>query len=111
MTFFGRICRFKLGGINRHWEELFSLQKEPNERASLDGLDVNDQGDVVVMRRANRVSPTLWKYNARHARTDQLPISELSQEIGGVQLAPDGQTISYIDKGQLFFVRSRGGKP
>jgi hypothetical protein len=111
MTLFGRICRFKLAGTDNQWEEVFSIQKEPNERATLDDLDVNDQGDVVVMRRANRISPTLWKYTAQRAQAEQLPITQLSQEIGAVQLAPDGQTISYVDKDQLVFVRLSGGKP
>lgn len=110
-TFYGRICRIKLAGIDKQWEEVFSIQKEPNERASLYDLDVNDQGDFVVMRRANRISPTLWKYTARRASVEQLPITQLSQEIGAVQLAPDGQTISYVDKGLLVFVRSQGGNP
>ena len=109
-TFYGRMCRFKLAGIDTQWEEVFSLQKAPNERATLDTLDVNDQGDVVVLRRANRANPTLWKYTARHASVQQLPITQLSQEVGAVQLASDGQTISYVDKGQLFFVRPQGGK-
>jgi hypothetical protein len=109
-TFFGRICRFKLGGMEKQWEEIFSVQKEPNERASLYDFDVNDQGDVVVIRRANRVSPTLWTHIARRASVEQLPTGQLSQEIGAVRLAPDGQTISYVDKGQLIFVRSQGGK-
>jgi hypothetical protein len=111
MTFYGRVCRFKLAGIDTQWEEVFSLQKVPNERASLDDLDVNEQGDVVVRRRANRANPTLWKYTARRASVEQLPITQLSQEVGGVQLTPDGQTISYVDKGRLIFVRSHGGKP
>ncbi len=111
MSFFGRICRVKLVGLATQREEVFSAQKQPNDRASLYDLDVNDQGDVVVMRRANRANPTLWKYTARHASVEQLPIAQLSQEVGGVQLTPDGQTISYVDKGRLVFVRSHGGKP
>lgn len=111
VTFFGRVCRFKLVESDAHWEEVLSIQKEPNEQASLDNLDVNDQGDVVVMRRAKRASPTLWKYTVRGEHGEQLPVSQLSQEVGAVQLAPDGRTISYVDKGQLVFVRSHGGKP
>ena len=111
MTFYGRICRFRLAGISGKWEEVFSLQKKPNEWASLDALDVNDRGDVVVRRRANHASPTLSKYTARHASVEQLPTPKLSQEVGAVQLAPDGQTISYVDKGLLVFVQSQGGKP
>lgn len=111
MTFYGRICRVKLAGIDKQWEEVFSVQKKPNDRASLYDLDVSEQGDIVVMRRANRISPTLWKYTARRASVEQLPIAQLSQEIGAVQLAPDGQMISYVDKGLLVFVRSQGGNP
>ncbi|MGE0642353.1 MAG: hypothetical protein AB7P24_01655 [Nitrospira sp.] len=109
-TFYGRICRLKLGGTQQQWDEVFSLQKEPNEQASLYDFDVNDQGDVVVIRRANRTSPTIWRYIARRARVEQLPTGQLSQEIGVVWLTPDGQTISYVDKGQRTFVRSQGGK-
>ena len=111
MTFFGRICRVKLVGIDTQWAEVFSVQKQPNDRASLYDLDVNEQGDVVVVRRANRASPTLWKYTARRTSVEQLPTPKLSQEVGAVQLAPDGQTISYVDKGLLVFIRSHGGKP
>ena len=110
-TFFGRICRFNLGNNETQWKEVFSVQREPNERASLYDLDVNDQGDVVVMRRAHRVRPTLWKYTAQRASVEQLPAGQLSQEIGAVRIAPDGRTISYLDKGQLVLLRSQEGKP
>jgi hypothetical protein len=110
-TFYGRVCRFKLAGIDTQWEEVFSLQKAPNERATLDTLDVNEQGDVVVLRRANHALPTLWKYIVGRANVEPLPIRQLSHDVGGIQLTPDGQTISYVDKGQLFFVRPQGGKP
>lgn len=109
-TFFGRVCRFKLGSNDKHWEEVFTAQKQPNERASLYDLDVNDAGDVVVIRRENRVSPTLWKYTAQRANVEQLPTPPLSQEIGAAQLSPDGQTISYVNLGQLMFIRLPGDK-
>jgi hypothetical protein len=110
-TFFGRVCRFKLGEAGGQWEEVFRVQKQPNERASLYDLDVNGLGDVVVLRRENRASPTLWKYTARHETVDQLPAGRLSQEIGGVQFSPDSRTISYVDRGFLVFLQSQGVKP
>lgn len=110
-TFFGRVCRFKLVGIGGRWEEVFSVQKRSNERASLYDLDVNDAGDVVVLRRENRVSPTLWKYTARRGTVEQVPTPQLSQEIGAAQLSPDGQMISYVDRGLLVFVLAQGVKP
>lgn len=110
-TFFGRVCRFKLAESGGQWEEVFSVQKQPNERASLYDFDVSDAGDVVVMRRENRMSPTLWKYTARRGTIDQLPTSQLGQEVGAVQLSPDGRTISYVDKGLLVFVKAKGVTP
>jgi hypothetical protein len=110
-TFYGRVCRLKLDGTQKQWEEVFSLQKEPNERASLHEFDVNNQDDVVVIRRANRTSPAIWKHDARRASVAQLPAGQLSQEIGAVRISPDGQTISYVDKRQLVFVRVQGDKP
>lgn len=110
-TFFGRVCRLKLAESSGRWEEVFSVQKRPNERASLYAIDVNDVGDVVVMRRENRVTPTLWKYTARRRTAEQLPTPQPSQDIGAVQLSPDGQTISYVDKGHLVFLKAQGVKP
>lgn len=110
-TFFGRICRLKLASIKREWEETFNTQKAPNELASLYAMDLNDEGDVVVVRRANWASPTLWKYSEYPANVTQLPVPPLSQEVGAVHLAPDGRTISYVDKERLIFVRSQGEKP
>ncbi len=107
-TFFGRVCRFKLAESGGQWEEVFSVQKQPNERASLYDFDVSDASDVVVMRRENRMSPTLWKYTARRGTIDQLPTSQLGQEVGAVQLSPDGRTFSYVDKGLLVFVKAKG---
>jgi hypothetical protein len=109
-TFFGRICRFQTTGIIKQWEEVFSVQKEPNERASLYDLDVNDAGDVVVLRRAYRASPALWKYTERDRAVVELRIPQLDQGVGAVRLAPDGRTISYVEKGHLTFVRVGGGK-
>lgn len=110
-TFYGRMCRLTLDGTQAQWEEVFSLQQEANEWASLHDFDVNDAGDVVVMRRAKRSSPTIWRYDVQRARVEQLPTGQLSQEIGGVGLTPDGNSISYIDKDQLIFVRLRKGTP
>lgn len=110
-TFFGRICRFNLGEKDKEWNEVFSVQKMPNEQASLYDLDVNDHGDVVVMRRAKRASPTLWKYNAQRSSVEPLPAGQPSQEIAAVRFSPDGRTITYLDKGQLSLVRLQGRKP
>lgn len=110
-TFYGRVCRLKLDGMQEQWEEVFMLQKEPNERASLHDFDVSSQDDVVVIRRANSTSPTIWKYDVRRSSVEQLPTGQLSQEIGAVRISPDGQTISYVDKRQLVFVRAQGEKP
>lgn len=110
-TFFGRICRLKLAGVNEEWKEVFSTQKAPNEPASLYAFDLNDAGDVVAVRRANRTSPTLWKYTPHPPIVAQLPVASLNQEVEAVQLAPDGQTISFVDHAQLIFIRSREVKP
>jgi hypothetical protein len=109
-TFFGRVCRFMLSDASGQWKEVFHVQKQPNERASLYDLDVNDLGDVVVLRRAYRESPALWKYTARNRSVVELRIPKLDQGVGAVRLAPDGRTISYVEKGHLTFVRVGGGK-
>lgn len=109
-TFFGRICRFPTAGATKQWEEVFTVQKEPNERASLYDLDVNDAGDVVVLHHAYRSSPVLWKYSEGDRSVVELRIPRLDQGVGAVRLAPNSRTISYVEKGYLTFVRMRGGK-
>lgn len=109
-TFYGRVCRLKLDEAGAQWQEVFRVQKQPNERASLYDLDVNDAGDVAVLRRAYRTSPELWKYTERDRTVVEIRTPKLDQRVGAVQLAPDGRTISYIEKGVLVFVRGSGGR-
>lgn len=104
----GRICRLMLDGSNRNWEEIVSIQKSPRDPFSLHDLDVNAQGDVVMIERGHRLVASLWKYSAQSRRVDKLLQVSFPGEVGAARVSPNGQWVSAIRNGQLVFIQQEG---
>lgn len=107
----GRICRYRLNGINPRWEEVVSVQLSPKDPFSLHELDVNDQGDVVMIERGHRLVASLWKYSAQAKQVDKLLQVNFPHELGAPAVSPSGKWVSAIRNGQLVFIEQKGTKP
>ncbi len=104
----GRVCRYKLDGSNRLWEEVFAVQQSPKDRFSLQDLDVNGQGDVVVIHRGH-VPQSIWKYTARSRKVDFVTRNPF--DLGGPLISPNGQWVSFNLRGELHFAQHKGVRP
>lgn len=107
----GRICRYLLDESNRDWEEIVNVQTSPKDPFSLHELDVNAQGDVVMIERGHRLVASLWKYSAQSKQVDKLLQVRFPGEVGGPRVSPSGKWVSAIQNGQLVFIEQKGAKP
>jgi hypothetical protein len=107
LTVGGRVCRYKLDGNNRAWEEVFAVQQSPKETFSLQDLDVNAQGDVVVIHRG-RSPQSLWKYTARSRTVEFVTMAPF--DLGMPQISPNGWWVSFILRGELHLTHVTHGK-
>ena len=107
----GRICRFRLDGVNQHWEEVVSVQQSPRDPFSLQGLDMSNQGDVVMVERGHRLVASLWKYSAQSKRVDKLLQVSFPDELGGPQISPSGRWVTVIRQRQLILIEQKGVTP
>jgi hypothetical protein len=107
----GRICRFLLDGTNHDWEEVVSVQQSPRDPFSLHDLDVNAQGDVVMIERGHRPAISLWKYTAQSQRVEKLTHVVSPEDLGPLLLSPNGQWVSVKRNSQLVLIESKGAKP
>lgn len=107
----GRICRVLLDGSNRNWEEVVSIQKSPKDPFSLHELDVNAQGDVVMIERGHRLGASIWKYGAQSKQVDKLVHVSFPGEIGAPRVSPSGKWVSAIRNSQLIFIEQKGIVP
>jgi hypothetical protein len=109
----GRVCRYKLDGTNRLWEEVFAVQQSPKEIFSLQDLDVNRQGDVVAIHRG-RSPQSLWKYRASSRKVEFVTragalIPDL--ELGAPLLSSDGRWVSFMRRGEFYLAHHKGDRP
>jgi|CXWL01.1.fsa_nt_gi hypothetical protein len=107
----GRICRYLLNGINPRWEEVVSVQQSPKDPFSLHALDVNAQGDVVMIERGHRLVVSLWKYSTQSKQVDRLLQVNFPHELGAPAVSPSGKWVSAIRNGQLIFIEQKRTKP
>jgi hypothetical protein len=106
LTVGGRVCRFKLDGTNHAWEEVFTVQQSSKDPFSLQYIDVNERGDVVVIDLGHRLNQSLWKYTAM-SHTLEL-VTRAPLDLGGSLVSPDGQWISFLLRNELYFARRKG---
>ena len=109
----GRVCRYKLDGKNRMWEEVFAVQQSPQNIISLQDLDVNAQGDVVAIHRG-RSPQSLWKYTASSRNVDfvtRAPFDIVVPLLGAPLLSPDGRWISFSLRSELHLAQHKGAWP
>jgi hypothetical protein len=108
----GRICRFRLDGQNQRWEEVVSVQQSPRDPFSLQDLDLNSQGDVVMIERGHRLLATLWIYRAKTDTVDKLLQVHFPDELGRPQVSPNGQRVIVGRQGgQLVLIERKGMRP
>ena len=84
---------------------------EPARSVQPTRLDVNSQGDVVMVERGHRLVASLWKYSAQSRQVNKLLQVSFPGEVGGPQVSPSGKWISAIRNGQLIFIEQKGPKP
>lgn len=109
----GRVCRYKLDGNKRVWEEVFAVQQSPKELFSLQDLDVNGQGDVAVIHRG-RDPQSLWKYTASSLKVEfvtRAPFAVVPPLLGAPLLSPDGRWISFSLRSELHLAHHKGVRP
>lgn len=109
LTVGGRVCRFKLDGKNREWEEVFAVQQSPQDLFSLQDLDVNVQGDVVVIDRGHRLNQSIWKYTAGSRNVEFVTRAPLN--LGVPSVSPDGRWVSFMLRGELHLAHGKGERP
>lgn len=108
----GRICRYLLDGSNRSWEEVVSVQASPNDPFGLHQLDVNAQGDVVMIERGHRLLATLWMYHAQNRTVEKILQVRFPDELGGPRVSPDGHWVIVSQQGgQLVLIEWKGVRP
>lgn len=105
----GRVCRFKLDGNNRVWEEVFAVQQSPKDPFGLQDLDINAHGDVVVIDRGHRLTQSLWKYTANLRKVEF--VTRAPRDLRVPLLSPDGRWISFILRNELHFAHLKGARP
>jgi hypothetical protein len=111
LTVGGRICRFRLDGKNQAWEEVVSVQWSPKDPFSLHRLDVNAQGDVVMVELGHRLVTSLWKYTASFKRVGKLLQVHFPNELGAPLVSPSGRWVSAIHNKELILVEQKGVRP
>lgn len=107
----GRICRYLLNGANSDWEEVVSVQLSPKDPFSLHELDVDTQGDVVMVERGHRLVASLWKYSAQSKRVDKLLQVNFPHKLEAPAVSPGGKWVSAIRNSQLIFIEQKETKP
>lgn len=105
----GRVCRYKFDGTNHVWEEVFAVQQSPKDRFSLQDLDVNERGDVVVIDRGHSLNQSIWKYTARSRKVELVTRAPL--DLGGPLVSPEGRWVSFILRSELYLARAKGDRP
>jgi len=103
------VCRYRLDGTNHTWEEVFAVQQSSKDRFSLQDLDVNERGDVVVIDRGHSLNQSLWKYTASARKVEFVTRAPL--DLGGGLLSPTGQWVSFNLRGELHFAYHKGTRP
>ncbi len=107
----GRICRFRVDGANQSWEEVVSVQQSPRDPFSLQDVDVNSLGDVVMIERGHRHVARLWKYSALSNSVEKLLQVGFSEELGAPRVSPDGRWVSVMKQSLLVLIDSKGVQP
>ncbi|MDF0665709.1 MAG: hypothetical protein P0119_06485 [Nitrospira sp.] len=108
----GRICRFRLDGQNQRWEEVVSVQQSPRDPFSLHALDVNAQGDVLMIERGHRSAIGLWMYDAQSKMVSKLLQVVSPEELQGFRISPNGRWISVTkESSQLILIKRKGVTP
>lgn len=107
----GRICRFRIDGKNPTWDEVVSVQQSPKDPFSLHNLDVNAQGDVVMIERGHRLVASLWRYSAHSKKVEKLLHVVFPEELGAPQVSPNGRWVSVMRQSQLVLIESKGVTP
>lgn len=105
----GRVCRFKLDGKNRMWEEVFAVQQSPKDPYGLQDLDVNAQGDVVVIDRGHSLNQSIWKYTASSRKVES--VTRAALDLGVPLISPDGRWVSFILRGEFYLAHHKGDRP
>jgi hypothetical protein len=107
----GRICRYLLDGNNHVWEEIVSVQKSPKDLFSLHDLDINRQGDVVMIERGHRPAINLWKYTAHSKVAEKLTHVVSPDDLRAPKVSPDGRWIAVIKHPYLLLIEDKGAEP
>ncbi len=108
-----RVCRYKLDGKNRMWEEVFAVQQSPSNVISLQDLDVNRQGDVVVIHRGY-LPHSIWKYTASSRKVEfvtRAGVLIYDLDLEAPLLSPDGRWVGFIRRGEFYLAHHKGGQP
>lgn len=104
----GRVCRYRLDGNNYEWEEVFAVQQSPKEPFGLQDLDVNGQGDVVVIHRGRRPQ-SIWKYTASSRKVEFVTMAPF--DLGMPQISPNRRWVSFILRDELHLAHAKGERP
>lgn len=108
LTVGGRICRFRVDGLNQQWEEVVAVQQSAQDPLSLQGLDINQRGDVVAWEPAHGGASIVWKYSVQTHRVEQVRHAPTVADLGGPQLSPTGQWISFVEHQTLYLATVKG---
>lgn len=107
----GRICRFRIDGKNPTWDEVVSVQQSSKDPFSLHALDVNTQGDVVMIERGHRPAISVWKFTAQSKRVEKLTHVVSPEDLRAPQVSPNGRWVSVMRQSQLVLIESKGVTP
>lgn len=108
----GRICRIHLDDLSKQtWDEVVSVQKSPKDPFSLHDLDVNAQGDVVMIERGHSPGISLWKYTAESGSAEKLLHVISPEDIRAPQLSPNGRWVTVMRQSQLVLIERKGVMP
>ncbi|MDH5336385.1 MAG: hypothetical protein OEW20_08675 [Nitrospira sp.] len=111
LTVGGRVCRFPMDGVNYQWTEAAAMQQSPQDPISLQQLNTNERGDIVATELAHRGVTSIWKYTAATRQVGKVYQASSLTDLGGPQLSPTGQWISFSERQILYLARAKGVQP
>jgi len=111
LTVGGRVCQFPMDEVNHQWTEAAAMQQSPQDPISLQQLNTNKGGDIVATELAHRGVTSIWKYTAATRRVENVHQAPSLTDLGGPQLSPTGQWISFSERQLLYLARDKGVQP
>ena len=106
------VCRYRLDGKPREWEEVFHFEMAGKLRASIQQISVNSNGHIFfTLPGAHAPNSGVWKYDAITKKVRQITHPPTNFKDRNPRVSPDGRLVAFgrpdKDSVNLFIAQER----